>query len=245
MSTVRTAGITTFLTTAVMLFAACTHTPPQADEPSTNGRSTAGPSGSEPTSLRDLEGPIVPGNHRVPLISWKRTYPVDALVEVPDGFITPGGWVVENGQNGTAYGDLMYFGDVGRVDTRPCGAGRLVKPGPSVRDLAEALTAQVPRRTTTPTHVAVGGHHGLYLESSSPRDLNRCEDGQFTLWTADLEDEFHYGANGPGTVFHLWILDVDAQRVVVAVKVVPRHTLNAAELVHMAETTQFVKNVDE
>jgi hypothetical protein len=78
-----------------------------------------------------LRGHDRPGRNRVPLIRG-RTYPVDALIEVPDGFITPGGWVVENGQNGTQYGDLMFWGDVDRVDTNPCGAGRLVKPGPTV-----------------------------------------------------------------------------------------------------------------
>jgi hypothetical protein len=212
-------------------------------EPSTNSPATGAPSASEPTSLRNFVGPIAPGSHRVPLISWDQTYPLDALVEVPDGFITPGGWVVENGLSGAAYGDLMFFGDVDRVASDPCPGGRLVTPGPTVRDLAEALTGEVPRRYTSPEPVLVGGHRGLYVETTAPRDLSRCDGGQFTLWKGDPADPFGYHTEQPGTVFHLWILDVDGQRVVVAVRVVPGHTTHAAELVHMAETAEFVENV--
>jgi hypothetical protein len=217
--------------------------PEAATEPSTHSPSIGAASASGPTSLANFEGAIEPGRHRVPLISWNRTYPVDALIDVPDGFITPGGWVVENGLNGTAYGDLMFWGDVGRVDTNPCGAGRLVTPGPTVRDLADALTAQVPHRTTAPKPAKVGGHAGLYVEIAVPRDVSRCDGGEFSLWTVDRADPFGYSANQPGTVFHVWILDVDGQRVVVAVKVVPGHTIHAAEFVHMAETAAFVENV--
>jgi hypothetical protein len=63
--------------------------------PSTTGSAASGPTESEaarstPFSLREYDGPIDPGRHRLPLISWERTYPVDALVHVPPGFITPG-----------------------------------------------------------------------------------------------------------------------------------------------------------
>jgi hypothetical protein len=245
MSRHPTRGILLLLAAASLLLTACSDDTSRATEQSTNSPSAVESSASAPTSLREFEGSIAPGGHRVPLISWGRTYPVDALVEVPEGFITPGGWVVENGQNGTAYGDLMFWGDVDRVDTNPCGAGRLVKPGPTVRDLAEALTRQVPRRTTTPEAVTIGGYRGLYVATTPPRDLGRCDGKQFTMWKVNDADRASYSADQPGTVFHLWILDVDGQRVVVAVKVVPGHTTHAAEFVHMAETTKFVKNVDE
>jgi hypothetical protein len=227
-----------------LLLTGCSNDDRQATGPSTNSPTTGEPSASEPTSLRNFEGPIIPGSHRVPLISWDRTYPVDALVKVPNGFITPGGWVVENGQSGTKYGDLTFWGDVDRVDTNPCGAGRLVKPGPTVRDLAEALTRQVPRRTTTPKPVTVGGYRGLYVETTPPPDLSRCDGGQFTMWKVNDADRVSCSANQPATVFHFWILDVDGERVVVAVKLVPGHTTHAAEFVQMAETAEFVDNAD-
>jgi hypothetical protein len=212
--------------------------PPTPGSPTT---SSGGPSDSGSTSLENFEGSIVPGSHRVPLISWERTYPVDAVVEVPAGFITPGGWVVENGENGSAYGDLMFFGDVDLVDTNPCGAGQIVKPGPTVRDLAEALADQVPHRSTAPEPVTIGGHPGLYVETRVPQNLSRCESGEFTVFDVNQSDDFWY-SGGPGSVLRFWILDVDGHRITVAVKVVPGHTTHAAEFVHMAETAKFVAN---
>ena len=224
----------------------CSDESPQATEATTDSPSTTETHSSEPTnsassSLRDYEGPIDSGRHRVPLISWERTYPVDALVQVPHGFITPGGWVIENGLNGTAYGDLMFFGDVDLVDTNPCGAGRNVRPGPTVRDLAEALTSQLPHRATAPAPVTVGGYRGLYVEMRVPSDLSRCESGKFTLFAVNQAENPWY-SSGPGSVLRFWIVDVDGQRVAVAVNVVPGHTVHAAEFVHMAENAEFVEN---
>lgn len=215
----------------------------RTDSPSTTGSAASEAASSAPFSLREYDGPIDPGPHRLPLISWERTYPVDALVQVPKGFITPGGWVIENGLNGPAYGDLMFFGDVDLVDTNPCRAGQIVKPGPTVRGLAEALADQGPRPATTPEPVNVGGHRGLYVEMQVPPNLSHCESGEFTVFAVNQSENPWYSA-GPGSVLRFWIVDVDGQRVAVAVKVVPGRTIHAAELVHMAETARFVENAD-
>jgi hypothetical protein len=240
------------LVTALSLqLTGCSDDSPPAGDTGTNTPSTArsaasGPTASEaasstPFSLREYDGPIDPGRHRLPLLSWERTYPVDALVQVPSGFITPGGWVIDNGQNGAAYGDLMFFGDVDRVDTDPCGAGHDVKPGPTVRDLAQSLANQVPHRATTPEPTTVGGHRGLYVEMRVPSNLSRCTSGEFTVFAVDQAENPWYSA-GPGSVLRFWIVNVDGQRVAVAVKVVPGRTTHAADLVHMAETARFVEN---
>ena len=142
----------------------------------------------------------------------------------------------------------MFWGDVDLLDTDPCGAGRRVEPGPTVRALADALadalagaqTGQVSRRATAPTPVTVGGHRGLYVEATVPRHLTECDPGGFTVFTVDQSDQFWYSA-GPGSVLRFWIVDVDGQRVVITVKVVPDHTVHAADLVHMAETAGFVE----
>ena len=197
--------------------------------------------GSAPFSLREYDGPIDPGPHRLPLISWERSYPVDVLVHVPPGFITPGGWVIDNGRNGPAYGDLMVYGDVDLVDTDPCGAGRDVKPGSTVRDLAEALADQVPHRATAPAPITLGGHRGLYVEMQVPSDLSRCTSDAFTVLAVDQAQNPWYSARA-GSVLRFWIVDVDGQRVAVAVSVVPGHTSHAAQLVHMATTARFVAN---
>ena len=130
-----------FLVAALSLqLTGCSDDSPQASDKDTPGAATteqaasettaAGPTSSAPFSLRDYAGPVDPGQHRVPLISWEQTYPVDALVQVPDGFITPGGWVVENGLDGTAYGDLMFYGDVDLVHVDPCRAGTVRQARP-------------------------------------------------------------------------------------------------------------------
>ena len=212
-----------------------------ASEPATSGATASEAASSAPFSLRDYNGQIDPGPHRLPLISWERTYPVDAMVQVPKGFSTPGGWVIENGLNGPAYGDLMVFGDVDLVDTDPCGAGQIVKPGPTVGDLAEALADQ--RGATTPGPIKVGGHRGLYLELHVPPNLSHCQSGEFTVFAVHQAENPWYSA-GPGSVLRFWILDIDGQRVAVAVKVVPGRTIHAAELVHMAQTARFVANAD-
>jgi hypothetical protein len=229
----------------------CSDDSPHATEkvtnsPSTTGSADSGPSASErassaPFSLREYAGPIDPGLHRLPLISWERSYPVDALVRVPPGFITPGGWVIENGRNGPAYGDLVFYGDVHLVDTDPCGAGRNVKPGRTVRDLAEALAHQTPDLATVPEPVTLGGHRGLYVEMRVPSNLSRCTSGELTVFAVDQVENPWYTA-GPGSVLRFWIVDIDGQRVAVAVKVVPGRTAHAAQLVHMAKTARFVAN---
>jgi hypothetical protein len=232
----------------------CSDDAPRATErPTTSPSTTTGsaaseppasePASSAPFSLREYEGPIDPGPHRLPLISWERTYPVDALVEVPEGFITPGGWVIENGLDGLAYGDLMVYGDVDLVDTDPCGAGRIFEPGPTVRDLAEVLADQGPQRTTAPEPIKVGGHRGLYVEMRVPPNLSHCESGEFNVFAVDQAEHPWYSA-GPGSFLRFWIVDVDGQRVAMAVKVVPGRTVHAAELLHMAQTAQFVENAD-
>lgn len=229
----------------------CGDDTPQAAEkrtnsPATTGSAASGPTASEaasaaPFSLREYDGPIDPGPHRLPLISWERSYPVDALVQVPSGFITPGGWVIDNGRNGPAYGDLMFFGDVDLVDTDPCGVGRNVEPGRTVRDLAEALADQIPNQATAPEPITLGGHRGLYVEMRVPSNLSRCNSGEFTVFAVDQAENPWYSA-GPGSVLRFWIVDIDGQRVAVAVKVVPGRTTHAAQLVHMAETARFVAN---
>jgi hypothetical protein len=234
------------LATLSLQLTGCGSDPPPADQskPASSRIGLGDFDPAPPIGLSEFSGPIAPGLHRMPLIRWDRTYPIEALIEVPDGFITPGGWVVENGRNGAAYGDLMFFGDVDRVNTHPCGAPRLVRPGPSVRDLADVLSGQASGRTSSPRAVMIGGHRALYIQTVGPRDLSTCEGGRFTRWMVNPTDPFWYETDQPGTVFHVWVLAVDGRRVVVAVRVVPGHTTHAAELVHMAETAEFVANLD-
>ena len=106
-----------------------------------------------------------------------------------------------------------------------------------------ALAGQVPHRTTVPTQTTVGGYRGLYVEMRVPQDLSHCKSGRFTVFAVNQEEHPWYSA-GPGSVLRFWIVDVEGQRVVVAVNVVPGHTVHARELVGMAKTAEFVENVE-
>lgn len=106
----------------------------------------------------------------------------------------------------------------------------------------EALAGQVPHHATAPQPVPVGGYRGLYVETHVPRTLSRCESTEFTVFDVNQSDELWY-SGPPGSVLRFWI--VDDQRITVAVNVVPGHTTRSAQFARMAETAEFVENVEQ
>ncbi|HEX4902775.1 MAG TPA: hypothetical protein VFV42_08195 [Acidimicrobiales bacterium] len=100
--------------------------------------------------------------------------------------------------------------------------------GPTVEDLASALTALAPFEVTSPpAAVDLLGHTGVHLqlrvpdlptepaERSSDRAFATCTGGQLHSWYAPNLDGAYYGYNGePGRVEDYWILDVDGTRLV-------------------------------
>lgn len=115
---------------------------------------------------------------------------------------------------------------VGGVNPNPCGGDPLVAfqrypdPGPSVEDLARALSQQPHRVGAAPRPVTLGGYDGLYLELrfSEGFDPDACATGHYEAWavvdplTRGREERFSYG---PRSVDRIWILDVEGTRVVV------------------------------
>ena len=94
--------------------------------------------------------------------------PMRALVDVPEGYFSSGGWFIDDGHGELApdeFGNLSFWGVVGQVDPDPCQGNELLRPGPNVRDLARALVAQRHRTTSGLTQVTVGGFDELYVES--------------------------------------------------------------------------------
>ena len=102
--------------------------------------------------------------------------------------------------------------------------------GPTVDDLATALTVLAPFQVTTaPEDVNVYGYDGKHLELTVPNlpvepstEGNRfteCVGGQLMSWVApwdvDQGDGF-YGYTGPGYTEEFWILDVDHTRLMIA-----------------------------
>jgi hypothetical protein len=98
--------------------------------------------------------------------------------------------------------------------------------GPSVDDLATALTGLDPFRVTSaPTDVTMHGYRGKHLELTVP-DLpvkadadgvtfTGCEDGALKSWFSAADPEGFFGHTGPGYTEEFWILDVEGTRLVI------------------------------
>ena len=103
--------------------------------------------------------------------------------------------------------------------------------GPSVDDLASAMTHLAPFEVTSPpSDVTAYGYGGKHLEWTvpdlpveGPSDDQRfagCDEGKLKSWvafidTAEPGDAF-YGYTGPGYKEEFWILDVDGTRLMIA-----------------------------
>jgi hypothetical protein len=196
----------------------------------------------EPVPMAGINGPLEAGTYVMPM--WGRNPDAlpRAMVEVPDGYGSPGGWVVDRGADGhpEEFGSVGFW-TVDKTPVDPCdGAGKAVDPGPSVRDLVDALRAQPGQVTTVPRPVSVDGRRGLYLEVRLPADANvlACFESMRRLW---LTGEESYAQGGPGTLDRLWVLSVDGHRVVMAVQSTPTESpQDVADLLAIAESTRFL-----
>ncbi len=194
-----------------------------------------------PRSMEGVDGALEAGSWLVPVYARDYESLPRAVVQVPEGYGSPGGWTVDRGADGDPedYGSVDFW-SVGTVIDDPCRGSTGSDPGPSVRDLAEAIHGQPGHRATAPVPVTLDGYSGLYLEVTGPRakEFDRCANGTFTLWRSTAN--FPSGTNVPGTVFHLWILDVDGHRIVVNEDTTPHETApEKAEVRAIAESTHF------
>lgn len=106
--------------------------------------------------------------------------------------------------------------------------------GPTVDDLATALSAQ-PMRDATASDVTLGGYSGKLVRMSVPVGINfaDCDSGQFASWSeagSDLPSRYH---QGPGQLDDIYILDVEGVRVIIDVSWFA--TTPAAELAELEE----------
>jgi hypothetical protein len=91
--------------------------------------------------------------------------------------------------------------------------------GPTVDDLATALSQLAPFEVTAPpTDVTLLGYEGKHLELTVPDEgLTDCPDGELHSWISPLNDNgatSFSGYNGPGETEEFWILDVEGTRLV-------------------------------
>jgi hypothetical protein len=88
--------------------------------------------------------------------------------------------------------------------------------GPTVDDLATALTNLGPFQVTSPPRdVTIDGYHGTHLELSLPEmDVTACRDDEVISWDAEV---LAYPFHGylPRDIEEYWILDVEGSRLVI------------------------------
>jgi len=164
-----------------------------------------------PTPVALVGGPLEPGEYV--------TYPFEAPNDsISFTFTVPAGWegfgnigvLPEQGAAGPD-GMGMGFNLVTDLYSDPCTGSPVVTVGPSVEDLATAFQDQTGHESTTPTDVTLSGYSGKRMDLIMPSgdDYEACYGVGQTVWVGSIH------AQGPGNVWHLWILDVDGLRVVI------------------------------
>ena len=135
-------------------------------------------------------------------------------------FTVPDGWTGFTGVGvlpltGTEAPDGMgiVFGEVNAgLFGDPCdwsGGAPTVPVGPSVEDLANALADQTGYEASGPVDVSLGGYSGKRVDLQLPSDVASCDNGEFYPWVGSVY------AQGPDNIWHVWILDVEGDRIVV------------------------------
>jgi type IV secretory pathway protease TraF len=181
-------------------------------QPGIGAQPTATPSPTSTLPIREQVSPLQSG-----------TYVTQAPFPVRVTFTAPDGW---KGYLGSPYFAIVYpvNGSVGvifatfeKVVADPCHFDQgFVTPqvGPSVDDLATALTRMPGVTATRPTDVTLSGYAGKQLTVTAPTSFAGCSlspDG-YVLWQGPLGGNYIVEA---GDVSRLWILDVDGNRLVI------------------------------
>lgn len=178
--------------------------------------------------------PLAAGTYQLSFFADPGVETPDALVTIPSGYEHETVWYVVSHDRG----EFLGLWTVGQVDRDAClhGEEDSFDPGPTVKDMADALVAQKSTRASAPEPVTLAGHRGLYVEVSSPRDLGRCDE-EAGLWN----DPGGRGIYGAGQVDRVWILDVDGQRLVVDAAYSARSTASDRnDLTAMVESLELV-----
>ena len=178
-----------------------------------------------------LPGVLTPGPYLFSFLTEPGATAPEALVTVADGFTAGATWFIVPPDGNQFLGTYV----VARVKRDACGTRNgFFDPGPSVKDLADALVAQKSTRSSVPKPVTLDGHQGLYVEMASPSDLDTCTNDR-GLWDGR-------GIYTDGQVDKVWILDVDGQRLVVDASYAPSETTRAQinTLTSMAKSLAFV-----
>jgi hypothetical protein len=173
-------------------------------------------------------------------------------VDVPAASEVFGGEVLNPGSLDTGRNGILYV-ETADEDTalalNPCHDHTLRGVGPTVEDLARALSAEPFVTVTKPMEVTVGGMKGLFVKVAMPEgaELSACQDGKVQL-LGDIDDrpDGDNGWENPEIVERMWILDIGGVRHVIHANVFtgptaadPEHQTRA--LTRMVESMAFTE----
>jgi hypothetical protein len=158
------------------------------------------------------DGPIDPGTHRIAKSAWSVA---DFAITMPDG------WTVQYGHVFHKHSDApdelgLYAVVVDQIYADACAGstGDLVKPGPSVDDLAGAVLQQAGPKASGPVATTLGGYPATRIDLVVPdrSDLAPCnlEGIGLQIWYSRPADK--YFVLLPDTKMSVYILDIGGQR---------------------------------
>jgi hypothetical protein len=203
------------------------------------------PEGVELLSDWAVGTPLTPGRYagEVEVSAHPDQLPL-AVVRVPPGFTAggPGGVYTDTG----GFRHLALWA-VSTVANDACPKSVVYRdPGPTARDLAEALSALHVWRSSEPRPTTVGGYHGVVMDFDVPDPVPDGCPAEPYHWADDAGGT---QGVGPGKRQRLWILDVRGERVMILAGWFPRGSSDPAagvsrprakELLRMAETVTFL-----
>ena len=176
-----------------------------------------------PTTDQDLEAGTYVSH---PFYSEPEPYSsIEFTFELPDGWrVFEGGAILTPVGAGFAPPDGIailtavphgLFSDPCNADYSPGNTD--VTTGTTAEDLANAFAAQTAYDSTAPTDVTLGRYSGKEMDLLMPTDVafSSCNEGGFFIWDGSIY------AQGPGNVWHLWILDVEDERIVIFIQDFP------------------------
>lgn len=209
--------------------------------PTTPPSAPATPSTAGPIDLADVpeDTALEAGTYLLPFVTRGDHNALGdafrAVVDVPAGSIGGGAVIAASDDRG----DAAFWDEVTRVAADAClGGSRRI--GPSVEDLATALTEVGHMTATRPVPVTVSGYQGLFVKLTAPANLERCHDQDVQVLS---NGDFWLTMDGSRVTFRLWILDIDGHRVSGGTRGEGRLT-DDDPLNHLIESAEFT-SVDE
>ncbi len=144
--------------------------------------------------------------------------PVRTVMTVPDGWTSDRGWVIFKYDGEPPEGMAIAIWDDANVYRDGCNwEGSLFSPpvGPTVDDLATALSSLSDRAATPAVDVALGGLPAKRLEITIPEDVDfsECDGGEFRSWTSPGGGARYH--QGPGEHSTIWIVEAHGTRLLI------------------------------